>query len=184
MIERIARTTLGACADAGGRALRPVAQAARWMERDARERIGRAALAALDGVLASPYVDEAIERILASGNAERLATRLLDGPELERIVTMLTESRLADEAVGRVMERALARLPQSDALWALIDEISRSPAVTDAIAQQGRGFADQVADDVRDRSRDVDARLERAVQRMLRRKPRPAPAGGPEVPEP
>jgi hypothetical protein len=171
MIERIARTTL----DAGGRALRPVTQAARWMERDARDRSGRAALAALDGMLALPYVGEAIERIVASA---------LDSPRAERIVTMLTESRLADEAVGRVMERTLARLPQSDALWALIDEISRSPAVTDAIAQQGRGFADQVADDVRDRSRDVDARLERAVQRMLRRKPRPAPAGGPEAPEP
>jgi hypothetical protein len=175
MIERIARTTLDACADAGGRALRPVAQAARWMERDARDRIGRATLAALDGVLASPYVGEAIERIVASS---------LASPRAERIVAMLTESRLADEAVGRVMERTLARLPQSAALWALIDEISKSPAVTDAIAQQGRGFADQVADDVRDRSRDVDARLERAVQRMLRRKPRPAPAGGPEVPEP
>jgi hypothetical protein len=185
--QRIADDVLGALTEAGGAVVRPAARGARWAERDARERIGGATLAALDTVLSSPYVEEAVERVLASGVAERLAKRVLDGPELERIVAsavdsphaariveLVTDSRLADQTVGRLVDQRLLRLRQSDALWALIDEISKSPAVTEAIAQQGRGFADEVADGVRDRSRQVDARLERAAHRLFGRRPRSA----------
>jgi hypothetical protein len=47
--------------------------------------------------------------------------------------------------------------------------------VTEAITQQGAGFADQVAAEVRDRSRSVDARLERGAWRLLRRRSQPTP---------
>jgi hypothetical protein len=73
-------------------------------------------------------------------------------------------------------------LPSSEAMWALIDVIAQSPAVTDAITQQGAGFADQVAGEVRERSRSLDARLERGAWRLLRRRARTPPAGGPVPP--
>ena len=68
-------------------------------------------------------------------------------------------------------------------MWALIDVIAQSPAVTDAITQQGAGFADQVAAEVRERSRSLDARLERGAWRLLRRahaprRGRPGASGG------
>jgi hypothetical protein len=50
-----------------------------------------------------------------------------------------------------------------------VDEIARSPAVTEAITQQTMGFADQVADGVRAGSRRADDWVERAARRALRR---------------
>jgi hypothetical protein len=105
----------------------------------------RAALAALDAALASAFLEAAVNRAV--------------------------ESRLADETITRIVDETVTRLPEREALWALIDEIAQSPAVMDAIAQQGMGFADQVAGDVRERSRHADARLERAALRLLRRQP-------------
>ena len=54
----------------------------------------------------------------------------------------------------------------------MVDEIARSPAVTEAITQQSLGFADQVAGGVRDRSRNADEVLERVARRALRRRRR------------
>jgi len=73
----------------------------------------------------------------------------------------------------------VARLVRTDALWLLVDEVARSPAVTEAIAQQGVGFADEVAGAVRVRSRRADALLERAARRALRR----GPAAGAPTPD-
>jgi hypothetical protein len=70
------------------------------------------------------------------------------------------------------------RLLESEELWVLVDEIARSPAVTQAITQQSLGFADQVAGGVRERSRDADGMLERAARRIVRRRQRmPDPQG-------
>ena len=145
---------------------------------------------ALDRAEAAGLPQQVAERLLADGIAEQIAARLLGGPELERIVDsalenpaverivgQIVESRLLDEAVARVIDDTAASLPASDALWALIDVIAQSPAVTEAITQQGAGFADQVAGEMRKRSRDVDARLERGAWRLLRRRARPRPAG-------
>ena len=74
------------------------------------------------------------------------------------------ESRLADQAVARLLD--------SEELWLLVEEIAESPAVTDAITQQGFGFADEVAGGMRARSRNADAWLERTARRALRRPPR------------
>ena len=87
----------------------------------------------------------------------------LESPTVERLIGTAIESRLVDEAVVRLL--------QSDDLWLLVEEIARSPAVTDAIARQSVGFADQVADGVRARSRTADAWVERRARRLLRRDP-------------
>jgi hypothetical protein len=133
------------------------------------------------------------ERMLADGLAEQISARLLAGPELERIVDAalespgmervvdrIVESRLLEETVTRIVDDVATDLPSSEALWALIDVIAQSPAVSAAITQQGAGFADQVAEEVRERSRNIDARLERGAWRLLRR--RPAPGAGGQAP--
>jgi hypothetical protein len=82
-----------------------------------------------------------IDRLLADGVADRIADRLLDGPEVERLAARVIDSRLLDTIVERLLE--------SEELWRLVDEIACSPAVTDAIGQQGVGFADQDVGQVR-----------------------------------
>jgi hypothetical protein len=243
-------------------AVRPAAAAAalaRRGEAGARrgmaDGFGRATLALLDGALASPYADDAVQHVLDSGLAERavaramsgelvdvvardvvryevierltdqvlesdaldraldradlagvpqrvadrlltdgvvegLAERFVDGPELTRIVdhalvsqgidqmvTRIVESRVVRDAIARVADDTAVRLRESEAMWTLIDDIAQSPAVLDAITQQGAGFADQLGGEVRERSRNVDARLEGAARRLLRR--RPAQSAGP-----
>ncbi|HEY6693653.1 MAG TPA: hypothetical protein VI006_12445 [Solirubrobacteraceae bacterium] len=156
---------------------------------------------ALDRAVADGVPQRIADRLLEDGLAEQLAQRFLDGPELERMValvleservdaalasalesadmerliTRILESRLIEETVTRLVDETAARLPESQALWALVDEVAQSPAVTDAITQQGLGLADEVAGEVRDRSRAADAWLERAARRMLRRR---TPDGG------
>ena len=67
-------------------------------------------------------------------------------------------------------------------MWLLVDQIASSPAVTEAISQQSRGFADQVAGEVRLSSQRADAGLERVAQRLLRRnRAQPPPLRGRRV---
>lgn len=139
----------------------------------------------------SGVAEQVADRLLAHGIAEHIAVRVLEGPELERMVvaalerpetelmlTRIVGSPVIEATVIQVVEEVIARLPQGEALWGLIDEVAVSPAVTDAITQQGFGFADQVTEDIRDRSRSVDARLERAARRLIRRRPRSDGGGG------
>ena len=150
---------------------------------------------ALDRATATGVPERLAERMLAQGIADQIATRLLAGPELERIVERalespgmervvdrIVESRLIEQTITRVVDDVVGDLPSCEAMWALIDVIAQSPAVTDAITQQGAGFADQVAGEVRERSRTLDARLERGAWRLLRRRARTPPAGGPVPP--
>lgn len=146
----------------------------------ATDTAGRAALAGLDAVLNWRYTDEAVERMLASPVADRAVAHALrgpladavarelgaavDSPAVERAVTEIIESRLLDTIVERLLE--------AEELWLLVDEIARSPAVTEAIGQQSVGFADQVAGQVRVRSQRADARVERVARRLLRREER------------
>lgn len=109
----------------------------------------RGTLAAVDRVLASHLSEEIIDRVLDSTLAERALRHALAGP-------------LMDEAVARLLE--------SEDLWLLVDEVARSPAVTDAIGRQSLSFADQVAGAVRARSRGADDRLETAVRGIVRRR--------------
>ena len=73
---------------------------------------------------------------------------------------------------GPLLDTAVERLLESDDLWLLVDEIARSPAVTEAIGRQSISFADQVAGQVRVRTRRVDSELERIARRALGRKAR------------
>ena len=122
--------------------------------RDAGRRLGDLALAGLDVVLASRVAEEAVDRALASRLAEHTVDRVFD------------QERLIDETVTRLLE--------SQELWVLVDSIAKSPAVTEAIARQSVGFADQVAEGVRERTQSLDMRLERAARRIARRPPRPS----------
>jgi len=159
--------------------------AARLLSGPHVERILELALAseplqdALVRALDSPAAARALERALQSPGAERLLEFVLESPDTERMVTRIVNSRVVDDAVARVVDETAARLPRSEALWTLIDEIAASPAVTAAITRQGAGFADQVADEVRDRASTVDAKLERAARRLIRRRPR---SGSDETP--
>jgi hypothetical protein len=148
------------------------------------ELAGDAALSALDAVLdraITQGVPQRIaDRLLEDGLAEQLAQRFLDGPELERMVALVLESERVDAALVSAlesadMERLIIRIVESRLIDETVTRLAQSPAVTDAIAQQGLGLADEVADEVRDRSRAADAWLERAAGRMLRRRTRPEP---------
>lgn len=117
---------------------------------------------------ASGAADRLVEQALDSPRTAALLDRVLQGPAAERLVAAVLDSRLADATVARVLA--------SDELWLVVDEIARSPSVTEAIAHQGAGFADQVAGEVGRRSRRADDRLERVARRLLHRGPRPGAA--------
>jgi ribosomal protein S28E/S33 len=165
---------------------------ARELERSARRdlsaRADRAMMAAIDitleRLLADDVIDRALTRLEQSGAAQRIADRLFDdgiaeqiveralaGPEAERILARALEGPLVEEAVSRLLE--------NQAVWVLVDEIARSPAVTEAIAHQGYGFSEQVAERARERSRNADALLERVANRLIKRK-----GGTPAGPQP
>jgi hypothetical protein len=127
-------------------------------------------------VLAGDAVDRAAARVLEGPELERVVEAALDSPATERAIAQVIDSRLLDQTVAQVLE--------SEDLWVLVEEIARSPAVTEAITRQSLGFADQVAGEVRWRSRSADDWLERAARRALRRGERPDPGGGRRRPEP
>jgi hypothetical protein len=122
-------------------------------------------------IVDGPELERIVVAALESPGAERIADRVVDSPSAERLVARIIESRLLDEAVARLLE--------SEELWILVDEIARSPAVTEAISHQGAGLADEVAGAVRERSLSADDRIERVARRLLRRRPRDRPAVGP-----
>jgi ribosomal protein S28E/S33 len=105
-----------------------------------------------------------VQRLLDDGIAEQVAERVLAGPEAERLLATALRGPLVEEAVTELLE--------TRAIWILVDEIARSPAVTEAITQQGTGFLDLVAEGARDRSRHADARVQKFADRLLRRRPK------------
>ena len=146
---------------------------------------------AVDRAMSGPLVDivardlvryEVLERLAdqLAPELERIVEKALETPGVERMLTQIVESRAVREAVARVADDTVERLRTSDAMWTLIDDIAQSPVVTEAITQQGYGFADQVGDQIRERSRHADERLEHVAWRLLRRRPQgggPAPSG-------
>jgi hypothetical protein len=123
-------------------------------------------------------LERAAEPLARAGFADEVAARILDGPELERIVGRALDSPAVERLVARVIDSraldvAVARLLESEDLWILVEQIARSPAVTDAIGRQGQSFAEEVAGVVRGRSRAADDRVERLARRLARRRPAP-----------
>lgn len=101
-----------------------------------------------------------LEQLLASPRLQALAEQVLDSDGAKKLVDVFFESGLFD----RLVDGLLA----SDGLWYLVDQISASPAVRAAIAQQGLGFADQVGGVVRRRARRADDSLGRIAERVAR----------------
>lgn len=166
-VERLARAAgsvaAGALADAG------LALAERAFESPRMTEL-------IERTLDSPRTAELLERTLDSPRTAALVERMLDSAGMERLVAQVLESHLVDASVARVLA--------NENLWLVVEEVAQSPAVTDAIAHQGAGFADQVADEVGRRTRRADARLERAARRLLRRRPPPGDAGPFPLPQP
>lgn len=106
----------------------------------------------------SEQLEAAVVAALESPGAERLVARAVESPAMERLVGQVIGSRLVDETFQRLLE--------SPELWSMVEEIARSPAVTEAITQQSLGFADQMAEEVRKGSSGADAWLERAARRV------------------
>jgi hypothetical protein len=145
----------------------------------ARALATQTALDAVDAVLRSPAAQRAV-RTAIGGPLPELAARaavherVLESEGVEQLVVQALDSHLADASV--------AHLLAGRNLWLVVEEIASSPMVAKAIAQQGAGFADQVADEVGQRTRRADDRVERAARRLLHRRPPPEAAGGPFSP--
>jgi hypothetical protein len=165
--EQILGRAVDVGASVGRSAVRPAASLAYSLAEQAIDRTLASGLArhavsrALEGPLVDVVADDLIryavvervvDRLLAEGTVEHAVDRFLDGPELDRVA-------------AQVRTRLLA----SEELWLIVEEVARSAAVTEAIAQQGQGFADEVAGRMRTRSRNADEWLERAARRALRR---------------
>jgi hypothetical protein len=134
----------------------------------------QALLGGVDRVAGSQIARDAADRVLRSGVTGEVVARVLDGPELEEFVDRVLESPAVERLVAqtidsRLMDQAVAHLLDSDELWHLVDEIARSPSVTEAIGHQSIGFADQIAAAVRQRSRRADARIEHTARRLVGR---------------
>jgi hypothetical protein len=153
-------------------------------------------LAAVDAALGSRTAERVVDRLFASPLMERAVNRALGGPLVEAVgrevvhsavIERLADTALDDEALeallaspaverivartiqSRVMDEVVTRLLESEDLWILVDEIARSPAVSEAITQQSLGFADQMFEPVRVNSRNADTWLATAARRALRR---------------
>ena len=135
------------------------------------------ALDAIDAILTraldAEIVDVVYEHVEASGIAQHVVQRLLDDRVPERIVEHAIESpelaRMLGSAIASpLVEELVTGLLESEQLWLLVDEIARSPSVTEAISHQSRGFVEEVADRARDSSRSADAWVQRIARRRAR----------------
>lgn len=126
--------------------------------------------------LSSEQMQGALARALEHEAVGHLLERLVASPGNERLVSLLIDSPLPEEIVRQLLE--------TEALWVFVDEIARSPSVTEAIAHQGAGFVDEIADKARDRSRSADQWVQRIARRVGRRGDRPPGAPLPDIQAP
>ena len=130
-------------------------------------------------VLASPEVERVAARVLATADLDRIVAAVLDheltekaiasalaSPGLERLLIRVLESQLVDELTERVL--------RSPELERVVQYVATSPQVLDAVHQQTRSFADEMAAGVRRKAESADDAAERTVRGWLRR-PRPQP---------
>ncbi|MFM8561412.1 MAG: hypothetical protein ACKOB9_04865 [Solirubrobacterales bacterium] len=129
---------------------------------------------AVDAVVGSPAVQQTLERVV-SGPAFASALRTILSPEtVDMIADEVVRSQMIQKITVTAME-AGEMAPIVDAflereeLWILVQTIAESPAVIDAVRQQGFGFADQVGDEVRGRSRTADQVVARTARTFIGR---------------
>jgi len=139
----------------------------------------------VQGALESGQLEAVFTKALDNDATREAFARALEGPAVERLLASGLGSpgsrRLLNQVLeSELLEQTIAALLESPELWVMVDEIARSPAVTEAITHQSAGFIDQVAGNVRDSSRDADAWLERAARRVVpRRRAKSAAANEP-----
>ena len=136
----------------------------------AADAVGRTALAGLDALLAWRYTDEAIQRVLASRVTDHAVVQVTDVVTERQVIEHVLDRLLAEGIDRQLVDTIVERMLESEELWLVVEEIVRSPAVTQAIGQTSAGLADQVAGQVRARSLHADERLERVARRLLRRR--------------
>jgi hypothetical protein len=124
-------------------------------------------------VLEGPELERVVSVALSSKQVHRTLTRAVENEASERLVEQLTSSEGSERLVALLMnsrlpEEIVSRLLESEALWVFVDEIARSPSVTEAIQHQSVGFVDEIADRARDRSRNADAWVQRLARRVGR----------------
>jgi hypothetical protein len=129
---------------------------------------------AIETAMRGPLVEAAARDLVRYHVIERASAELTEGDQLEEFVARALDTPAARRVVASVIQsgvvdEAVARLLESEDLWILVDEVARSPAVTEAISHQSAGLADQMAGVVREHSRTADARLERVARRLVRR---------------
>jgi hypothetical protein len=121
------------------------------------ERVAASALASAD-------VDRLIGVLLDHERTEQVIDSVLASPGLERLVVRVLESRLVDDLTERVLH--------SPEMERVVEYVATSPQVLDAVSQQTRSLADEMASNARRRAGSVDDLAERTVRGWLRR-PRP-----------
>ena len=129
---------------------------------------------AVDAALRGPLLDAVAADVARHRVVQRLVDPLLEGEAIEQLIAAAEAADLPNRVADRLLQdgvadAAVARLLATEELWILVDEVARSPSVTEAISHQSAGLAEQMAEVVRDRSRSADARLERAARRVLGR---------------
>jgi hypothetical protein len=82
-----------------------------------------------------------------------------------QMVQKITVAAMEAGEIAPIVDAFLER----EELWILVQTIAESPAVIDAVRQQGFGFADQVGDEVRGRSRTADQVLARTARTFIGR---------------
>lgn len=151
--------------------------------------VGSAAVQdSIERVVASPAMTSAVDAVVGSEAVQETVERVLSGPAvasaLETILSPETIDMIADEVARSQMVQKITiaaieageiapiidALLEREELWILVQTIAESPAVIDAIRQQGFGFADQVGDEVRGRSRTADEVLARTARTFIGRR--------------
>lgn len=129
---------------------------------------------AIDAVVGSEAVQETVERVL-SGPAVASALETILSPEtIDMIADEVARSQMVQKITVAAMEAGeiapiVDAFLEREELWILVQTIAESPAVIDAVRQQGFGFADQVGDEVRGRSRTADQVLARTARTFIGR---------------
>jgi hypothetical protein len=116
----------------------------------------------LVAAMSSDQMQGALTRAMTNEAVVEWLERFTKSEGTERLVALLIDSPIPDEIARQLLE--------TEALWVFVDEIARSPSVTEAITHQGAGFVDEIADKARDRSRMADAWVQRVARRVGRRR--------------
>jgi hypothetical protein len=133
-------------------------------EVDMRRRLEAARERLVIGTLERPELERLIAAALDSPAFDRIVQRVLQSPGVERAIVQVLESELLLEST----ELAL----RSQELQRVVEWISTSPEIREAVLHQSTGLAEVVGREVRGRSASADDAAERFARGVLRRRTR------------